>query len=196
MSEYPTPTPRTLETVIGGDLNIIAGYTESLVEQLIIKSQESLSGATNSVAANEGFGSLAAFQRWQRAGRQIIYLLTNPERDDLGGIAWYEPTKLARLPEVSPAPNHAFMMCLFRGYHNKNLALPFMAATLKDYIVSSENGVRVGEFEGIWLRTKAANNPAVRAYEKFGYEAVANDKGRLTMVLSPERILGALSSVG
>ena len=196
MSEYPKPIPRTLETAIGGDLSIIAGYTEPLVEQLVIKSQESLSGATNSVAANEGFRSSAAFQRWQRAGKQIIYLLTNSERDDLGGLAWYEPAKLTRLPEVSPAPNHAFGMSLFRGYHNKNLALPFMAATLKDYIVSSENGVRIGEFDGIWLRTKAANNPAVRAYEKFGYEAVANDKGRLTMVLSPERILGALSSVG
>ncbi len=196
MSEYPTPTPRTLETAIGGDLNIIAGYTESLVEQLVIKAQEPLGAATTLAGENERFRSPAAFQRWQRAGKQIIYMLTNPEQDNLGGIAWYEPARLARLPEVRPAPNHAFGMCLYRGYHNKNLALPFMAATLKDYIVSSENGVRVGEFEGIWLRTKAANNPAVRAYEKFGYEAVANDKGRLTMVLSPERILGALSSVG
>ena len=189
-------TPRTLETRIGDNLAIMAGYTERLVEQLIIKSQESLISATNPGDANERFSSLGAIQRWQRAGKQIVYLLTNAERNDLGGIAWYEPLKLSRSPQLKPLPNHSFGMRLYHGYDNKRLALPFMAATLEDYIVTSDNRVKIAEFGGLWLRADETNNPAVRAYEKFGYEAVANDKGRLTMVLSPERIPRALSSVG
>ncbi|MGH7196020.1 MAG: GNAT family N-acetyltransferase [Candidatus Saccharimonadales bacterium] len=161
------------------DLQIVRGHSPELVAQLVEKSlQPHIQQSTPQDAARR-FTSAETFANWNKP-ETALYMLLGKSATDLAGIVWHRPAP-APLPEI--AANHTFAIRLYKDYLGQGLARPLMRACLKDYL----NLPQAENFEGVWLQTDESNEPALKSYQKSGYELVAHDSGRLTMVLSPER---------
>lgn len=165
---------------------LAVGNDDTLRDQLIAKSrQPNILKYTPNDAAKR-FGSIEMFNTWLSKGRELHWLLG--PNDDLAGVIWYGqavfPLPDLNLPEI---PQETFAIRLYAGYAGQGLARPFMNLSLKVHV--QENTYDSNSLTGIWLQTDIDNAPALSAYAKFGYNEVARDDQRVTMVLTRTQIL-------
>lgn len=159
---------------------------DTLLAQLINKSLQPNIVKYTPNDSRKRFGNSQMFRLWQAKGREI-YLLLGPG-DDLAGIIWYGKASfpIAEL-ELAETPQETFAIRLYEGYTGQGLAVPFMKQTLR--LAVQRKQATNQPITGIWLQTDLSNAPARASYVKFGYEEVHQDKERITMVLSPTKIL-------
>lgn len=165
--------------------HLAVGQDPALDEQLIRKSQESniLKYTPNDAAKR--FGSIDALNKWRAKGREIHWLLGSD--NDLAGIIWYGKSDFPVEMDLPEIPQETFAIRIYDGYSGHGLARPFMTLSLRVAVqLKQERGEKVA---GIWLQTDLDNEAACAAYTKFGYQEVARDGQRITMVLPSEQIL-------
>ena len=160
-------------------LQIATGTDQGLIDQLIQKSNQENILKFTPKDSTQRFADTAAFNAWLGKGREIHWLL-GPD-DDLAGIIWYGksafPSDLA-LPET---PDETFAIRLYEGYVGHGLAKPFMTQSLAIY--AQQKQALHEQLPSIWLETNLDNPAARAAYTKFGYQEVASNEKRVTMVL-------------
>lgn len=169
--------------------HLAVGDDPGLERQLITKSRQPAILQYTPKDAAERFGSPARLAAWRAKGRELHWLLGLDR--DLAGIIWYGPAKFpldaaeleVPLPEI---PEETFAIRLYEGYAGHGLARPAMQLSLKTYVAHQQ--ARGQKVKGIWLQTDLDNAAAVAVYTKFGYQEVAQDDRRITLVLSSELI--------
>lgn len=165
--------------------NLAVGRDAGLEAQLIAKSRQENILKFTPKDASKRFGDAPMLEQWLAKGREIHWLL-GADRD-LAGIIWYGksefPLSDVTLPE---APEETFAIRIYDGYAGHGLARPFMKLSLKTHVTLKKQ--RGEPVTGIWLQTDIDNPAAAAAYVKFGYQEVARDEKRVTMVLSSEQI--------
>jgi hypothetical protein len=162
---------------------IAVGEDDSLKAQLMEKSSQPHILASTPKDAAERFGNSEMFDKWQKKGRTIHWLIGN--NGDLAGVIWYGDEEMPET-KTQNAPNLTFAIRLYENYLGKGLSVPFMKQSL-DILVRSFDDL--SKFNGIWLQTDVSNKPAVAAYEKFGYVEVSKSGDRTTMVLDKSKVL-------
>ncbi len=168
---------------------LAVGHDKGLEEQLITKSRQHNIKKYTPKDAKERFGNPAMFKRWLSKGRVVHWLLG--AEDDLAGIIWYGKSEFPldiKLPEM---PDETFAIRIYDGYAGHGLARPFMTLSLKTAVRDKQ--AHEEPVTGIWLQTDIDNPAAVAAYTKFGYEEVARDSKRATMVMYPKQIIDKLN---
>lgn len=164
------------------------GRDENLERQLIAKSREANILKYTPKDSSQRFGDQAMLETWLAKGREIHWLIG--QDDDLAGIIWYGKSKFPLEIELPEQPEETFAIRIYDGYAGHGLARPFMTLSLQTAAkLKQEKGEKVC---GIWLQTDIDNPAAVAAYTKFGYEEVARDDKRVTMILPSESILAKL----
>lgn len=164
---------------------LAVGQDDGLDAQLIRKSQEpNILKYTPNDAAKR-FGSIEMLNAWRAKGRDIHWLLGAD--NDLAGIIWYGKSKFPVDMELPEIPEETFAIRIYDGYSGHGLARPFMTLSLRTAVqLKQQRGEKVA---GIWLQTDLDNEAACAAYTKFGYQEVARDGQRITMVLPSEQVL-------
>jgi len=164
-----------------------------LIHQLIEKSKQPHIKHTCLGDSEERFVTPKSYEAWRKSGNgRRIYPLTD-ETGDLAGLIWYRPQPFTGTDILNPLtdPNHTFAIRMYEGTQGRKLAQPFMVETMHDYIDSLVASGEIVTFNGIHLETDADNPRSIPLYEKVGFEEVSRDeKGRVTMVITPERIFG------
>jgi GNAT superfamily N-acetyltransferase len=164
------------------------GRDADLERQLIAKSREANILKYTPKDAAQRFGDQAMLEKWLAKGREIHWLI-GPDKD-LAGIIWYGKSRFPLDLELPEMPEETFAIRIYDGYAGHGLARPFMTLSLQTAVrFKQERGEPVC---GIWLQTDIDNPAAVAAYTKFGYQEVARDEKRVTMVLPSESILAKL----
>jgi GNAT superfamily N-acetyltransferase len=163
---------------------LAVGRDENLEAQLIKKSHQPNILKYTPKDAKKRFGSPEMFKQWLAKGREIHWLLGAD--NDLAGIIWYGKSDFPLDIELPEIPEETFAIRLYDGYTGHGLARPFMELSLKTAVQSKQ--ARDEKITGIWLQTDFDNPAAVAAYTKFGYQEVARDDKRVTMVLDTSRI--------
>ncbi len=187
--------PRTLD---GYPLDLYQGYDQHLVAQLVEKSvQPHILSSTpkdsqdtvkpNGTVRKARFKSPETFADWYEKGRALYSLVS--EEGDVGGVVWFGPEEMKGIEA-----NHTFAIRHYEGYAGKGLGRSFMAYALLDYMLTLRETDQMKDFKGIWLETDEVNEDALGLYYKFGFKQVTTEDGRVTMVLSPEDIPGAIES--
>lgn len=165
--------------------HLAVGQDSALDEQLIRKSQEPNILKYTPNDASKRFGSIDALNKWRAKGREIHWLLGAD--NDLAGIIWYGKSEFPVQMELPEIPQETFAIRIYDGYSGHGLARPFMTLSLRTAVrLKQQRGEKV---VGIWLQTDLDNEAACAAYTKFGYQEVARDGQRITMVLPSEQIL-------
>jgi hypothetical protein len=173
--------------VEGRQLMVIAGQHDMFLEQIVEKSRQPDIAARTPKDATQRFRSLETARQWLAGGRQL-YMLTD-EGGDVGGIIWYAYRRIPAKFRGKYQENHTFAIRLYEGYNGKGLSEKFMQDTLKDYFARLEAGAEnAQDFRGLWLQTGTDNIVARHAYKKRGFEQIANDGQRVTMILPAEKI--------
>jgi GNAT superfamily N-acetyltransferase len=170
---------------------VAVGEDEDLETQLISKSRQPSILKYTPNDAKKRFGNPAMLKQWRAKGRQIHWLLGAD--NDLAGIIWYGKSKFPLDLKLAQTPEETFAIRIYDGYAGHGLARPFMELSLKTVVASKQT--RGEAITGIWLQTDLDNPAAIAAYTKFGYQEVARDDKRVTMILSSEREL-ALANAG
>ncbi len=163
---------------------IATGSDPELERQLIEKSrQPSILKYTPNDSARR-FGDKRMFDAWRAGGREIHWLVGKD--GDLAGIIWYGKKPLPLQLALPETPEETFAIRLYEGYTGHRLSVPFMRQSLA---IHARHKLDRGEpVSGIWLETDVDNPAALAAYTKFGYDEVARDKERVTMVLNSSKI--------
>lgn len=164
--------------------HLAIGIDDDLVNQLIQKSQQPAILQYTPNDAKKRFGSQQMFHEWFAKGREIHWLLS--EDNDLAGIIWYGKAPFPLDISLPETPTETFAIRIYEGYSGHGLARPFMKFSLQMYIKSEESNNE--KFTGIWLQTGMDNPAALSVYRKFGYQDVAADDKRVTLVLPRSRI--------
>lgn len=171
---------------------IAVGRNSHYESLLAIKSQESNILQYTPKDAAERFATPEMFEQWYKKGREIHWLITDD--DDVAGIIWYGASNFPldwnklSLPEE---PTETFAIRIYDGYAGKGLARPFMTQSL---VIHAKRAQEFNQpIQCIWLETDIDNAAALAAYSKFGYQEVARNEKRVTMVLSVEIILQIIS---
>lgn len=157
----------------------------NLENQLLVKSRQPDILKYTPNDAKKRFGSHQMYQEWLAKGREIHWLV-GPE-DDLAGIIWYGPADFPLDLDLNQTPGETFAIRLYEGYAGHGLARPFMKLSLKAHLQQKQSHSK--EIKGIWLQTDVDNQAALAVYTKFGYQEVARDAKRATLLLSKEQIL-------
>jgi GNAT superfamily N-acetyltransferase len=163
---------------------IAVGEDAALEEQLIQKSRQPNILKYTPNDAKERFGDQAMLQKWLDKGREIHWLLGSGH--DLAGIIWYGKSKFPLDIQLPETPQETFAIRIYEGYSGHGLARSFMTQSLHVAIKLKKD--RGEPIVGIWLQTDLDNQAAVAAYTKFGYQEVARDKIRVTMILPAAQI--------
>ena len=191
---------RQLNQRIDGRLPVFCSPGPDLLRQLIEKSTEGHILRTTPRDSEQRFSGLTKLKRWNNASQRVIYAMTSPDGTDLGGLTWFRPAPFPKLHQAelleAETPHHTLALRLYKGYLNQRLAQPLLAATLHDYLTEPENSQQRGPYNGLWLRTGAENAPALKTYLRLGFEEIASDNGKVTMVLSRSATLKAAEQMG
>jgi GNAT superfamily N-acetyltransferase len=163
---------------------VAVGQDENLEAQLISKSRQPNILKYTPNDAKKRFGSHEMFKQWLAKGREIHWLLG--ASSDLAGIIWYGKSNFPLDIKLPETPQETFAIRLYDGYAGRRLARPFMELSLKTAVKLKQ--ARGEPIVGIWLQTDTDNPAAIAAYTKFGYQEVARDHERVTMVLGTSKI--------
>lgn len=181
------------ESGTGDRFMIGRGLNPALIDQLIKKSKQSHIRRYCPRDAEERFASPESFETWRTSkGGRNPYPLTDGS-SDLAGLIWYGPQPFTGTDILNPAtdPNHTFAIRMYEGTEGRGLARPFMIETMHDYVEGLIRSGEIATFNGIHLETDADNPRSIPLYKKVGFEEVSRDEeGRVTMVITPERIFG------
>ena len=168
---------------------LAVGRDKNLEAQLITKSQQPAILKYTPNDPGQRFGSLEQLEQWLTKGRELHWLI-GPDHD-LAGIIWYGPSAFPLDIELPEMPQETFAIRIYEGYAGHGLARPFMRLSLQTAVqLKQERGEPV---LGIWLQTDIDNLAGLAAYTKFGYQEVARDHKRVTMVLSSADIIAITS---
>lgn len=160
------------------------GDSDKLQKQLIAKSQQPAILKYTPKDATSRFKDKSSLNNWLKKGREIFWLIG--QNDDLAGIVWYGKSKYPLGTSQPGEPDETFAIRIYEGYSGHGLAVPFMKLSLKTLMELRQN---TGfETNGLWLQTDIDNPAAVAVYTKFGYQEVARDDKRITMVLTKDKI--------
>ncbi len=159
-----TPEPKLTES----GLIVCEGWNEKLAKGLVRASlQQHILKSTPEDAASR-FVSIDAANQWYADKEHCTYSLN--QGNALAGIVWFA---LSERPEIGA--KRTFAIRLYENAIGKGLAYPFMKVAHDDYMA------KVGR-SAIWLETDTDNIPALRLYEKFGYQKTSEHDGRVTMI--------------
>lgn len=161
-------------------LSIATGHDQSLIEQLISKSKEAKILKFTSKDAEQRFGNIEMYEKWNKKGRTLHWLLG--ENNDLAGVIWYGESKFPLDVSIAEIPKETFAIRIYDGYSGHGLAVPFMEQSLQ--IAANEKRQNKQNINGIWLQTDLDNPAAIHVYSKLGYVEVGRDDTRVTMVLT------------
>lgn len=140
------------------------GWTEELATDLVgVSTQQHILENTPNDALKRFTDGVVA-NKWYREKDRSVYSLHNGA---LAGIIWFA---LDDRPQLDA--KYTFAIRLYENAIGKRLSLPFMKAVHDDFDVS----------DGVWLKTDDDNHPALKLYDKFGYQKVDETNGRVTMV--------------
>lgn len=163
---------------------IAYGSDDSVEKQLVQKSSQPNILRFTPKDHKKRFGDIDMLRKWKSKGR-IVHWLLGPN-DDLAGIIWYGESAFPLDIDLHEKPNETFAIRLYDGYVGHGLAKPFMVQSL--IILVSQKKKTGANISPIWLQTDVDNPAAIAAYSKFGYEEVARDEKRVTMVLDTDTI--------
>jgi hypothetical protein len=154
-------------------LTIYQGISEEHVERVILyaNTDELIIKFTSD---SKRFKDKEAFTEWLKKDR-TVYTLTDPV-DELLGIIWFGkrefPEASLTEPVVTDDYPFTFSIRLYAIARGKHLSSPFMEVA---FIAFSQTSQYVNsEKKGFWLDTPVDNIPAIKTYQKFGFETVSN----------------------
>ncbi|HVX57301.1 MAG TPA: GNAT family N-acetyltransferase [Candidatus Saccharimonadales bacterium] len=165
--------------------HLAVGRDAGLEEQLISKSRQPNILRFTPKDAKERFGDRAMLEKWLAKGREIHWLVGND--NELAGIIWYGKARFPLDIELPELPEETFAIRIYEGYSGHGLARPFMHQSLAVHV--ERRRARNEPITGIWLETDVDNPAALASYTKFGYQEVARDAKRVTMVLPSSQIV-------
>ncbi len=143
------------------------GWNEELAKDLVrVSLQRHILQSTPEDAARR-FMTTDTANRWYADKEHCTYPLSR--NGALMGIIWFA---LSDRPEIGA--KRTFAIRLYESAVGKGLALPFMRVAHDDYLAKTGGAA-------IWLETDVDNIPAVRLYDKFGYQKISENDGRVTM---------------
>lgn len=169
---------------------LATGWDKDIERQLVEKSRQDNILLHTPKDASQRFADQDAIKKWLSKGREVHWLLG--ENDDLAGIIWYGPAEPPHDVDTDGLVPETFAIRIYDGYVGKGLARPFMLQSLRVLVEDRQTAGLPAPF--IWLETDIDNIPAVTSYTKFGYEEVARDDKRITMVLTPAKIQSVLET--
>ncbi len=120
--------------------------------------------------ADGRFKDSVAYKEWAKKDRSI-YLLINPDRNDLAGIIWFGKRQN---PNIDKKYTLTFGIRLYEDYLGKGLSKPLMKASHGDI-----KNVLPDQY--IWLDYDKNNFIAGKSYRSFGYEELARTEDRVIM---------------
>lgn len=166
------------------EIDVREGLTPPQIEQLIAYSNSDFQ-VRRYTSDPKRFADKDEFEKWRKKGRSI-YALTD-EEGLLDGIIWLgeEPLPSRKFTTQVALEKYGitFAIRIYGEARGKHLALLFMHEAIGRYKKGDQyQGINN---KGIWLETYADNIPALRVYERFGFEKVTepDGRGRILMVL-------------
>lgn len=151
---------------------VYKGWNTSLANDIVEASKQKHVVESTPNDSLQRFRDLGSAIIWHDQGRRSVYSLRG---DELAGIIWYD---IRLRPDLQA--NYTFAVRMYQEAVGRKLAHTFMRAAHTDFALEKGN-------PAVWLETDESNTAAIRLYDKFGYELVARDSARLTMVYRQER---------
>ena len=155
---------------IGQDIFIQQGILDTQIDQLIEYSQKD-SDIKKFTSDQTRFSDRQAFAAWQQQGR-IIYTLTD-SCQNLLGIIWFGQKD----PPIDLKANFTFAIRIYGSARGQGLSQEFIKTTFNDLFKNQKNSY----ITGFWLETSVDNFAAIRAYQKFGFQKIAQIKNKIIM---------------
>jgi len=181
-------------------IEIYSGLNEHFASQLIEKSRQETMLRYVPDDASRRFKDDDSINQWLT--NRDVFLLTDGQSLDLGGIIWYGPKGF---PQELPnhlirqlgIPSHTFAIRLYDGYRGQGLAKDFMRETFGAYMWHMYQQGQLRNYTGLWLRVSEDNPAAIQAYTDFGFvEAARDDENHIIfMILSRKTSEEILSGV-
>lgn len=160
------------------------GITTSQVNQLIRYSNEDdLIKLYTSDPSR--FVSREGFEEWRKKGRSI-YTLTDQDKDLLG-IIWFGGQSIPKrdfIHEFNPEEyGITFAIRIYGRARGRGLAQNFMKRSIGMF--QNSGAFQAIPNKGIWLETSEDNEPAVKAYLRYGFQKVSepDPRGKILMIL-------------
>ena len=161
--------PQFPNLIIHNELN--ATIIRQLIEYTL-----SDSDVQNNTHDGERFSNEDTLNTWLKKGRDI-FILTNAT-EDLLGIIWFGkkdfPDYVLETKFDPTIYKSMFSIRLYGKARGVGLAYPFASTVITAYI-KSEQYQQLGS-KGLWLCTFSHNIPAIKLYNKLGFQRVAISK--------------------
>jgi ribosomal protein S18 acetylase RimI-like enzyme len=148
---------------IDKDVFVQQGILDCQVDQLI-KFSNSDPETKKFTSDSTRFKDLTSFKKWLEPGK-IIYTLAD-KNHNLLGIIWFGQ----KIAPIKTDANFTFALRVYPPARGQGLSSTFMKSALNDLLKSKEKS----KITGFWLETSVDNLPAIKTYEKFGFQKISN----------------------
>jgi len=157
---------------INKDVFVQQGILDCQVDQLINFSHTD--PQVQGTSDPKRFFDRQSFNQWLEQGK-IIYTLTDNSKNLLG-IVWFSQKEAP----VKTKANFTFAIRIYGPARGQGLSYDFMKITFDDLVNRSSDKSKI---VGFWLETSVDNIPAIKTYEKFGFQKISQKDNRIVMIL-------------
>lgn len=170
-------SPKTNET-----LDFSIGLTDKQIDQLVKYSQSDAEVQKYTSDAKR-FKDRDTFEERLISKPRTYYSLSDKD-GNLAAIFWAGEEEIPErnYPERFKKQNYklTFAIRTYGNYRGKGLSGIFLQKAFEEFQKTDE--YKNASAKGFWLATHSDNQPAIRAYTEFGFEAVDDDGHQLVMV--------------
>lgn len=181
MAQYPVELQASAaqlpESVNQAELNqrglyVMQGLDTALAEQLVASSSQLHIAEYCPNDPTKRFGSVDKVMAWQSKGRLALPLVkrTGEGALVLAGFGWMGPGEPGNDEPIIPGAETTFAIRIYNEAVGQGNALPYTKAIL------DANDALYGN-DGVWLEAWGDNAPALKTYERAGFQKVAEIPG-------------------